>query len=129
MIYQTKKSLNIDVTPKCEGQAIQEISILSDSNDSLNKTTNESDSSFFCPEGVKESKKSHSLTSFDMIKSLIRAKGMQQAEFARSIGMSRQSLNNYIRGEWRPPARIKLKIAEGLGVDSSTIWDFLEDLE
>jgi len=126
MIYQEQQGLNILPTTQKEGQTNSKYA---HTEGIINEIPNTSTSSFFCREGVKERIKTHTLQPIDIIKALLRERGLKQSEFARSIGMTRQSFHNYIRGEWRPPAQIKLKIAQGLGVDSSTIWDFLETQE
>jgi len=78
---------------------------------------------FFIPEQVKLCKKSISYTPLDIVKILLRERAMKQVELAEKIGLSRQALNNYLRGEWAAPTQIKIKIAEALEVDSSVIWD------
>lgn len=83
------------------------------------KLSNDSNQNFFLKNDVKQCKK---LTVLDVVKVLLLERGMKQVELADKIGISRQGLNNYLRGEWTPPTRIKLKIAEALGVDSSLIW-------
>lgn len=70
---------------------------------------------------VKDSKKS--LTVLEVVKVLLRERGMKQVELAEMIGMSRQGLHNYLRGHWTVPTQIKLKIAQALKVDSCVIWD------
>ncbi len=82
------------------------------------------DESFFLAEGVKESK--IKLSPREVILSLLRAKNWNQVKLADEIGISRQGLNNYLRGFWDYPTSIKIKIAQALEVDSAVIWD-LED--
>lgn len=79
------------------------------------------DRAFFLNEGVKQSKKT--LSPREVILSLLRAKNWRQVDLANEIGMSRQGLNNYLRGYWDFPTSVKIKIAEALGVDSAVIWD------
>lgn len=62
------------------------------------------------------------LTPREVILSLLRAKNWKQSELAQKIGMSRQALNNYLRGYWDFPVSVKIKIAQELGVDSAVIW-------
>lgn len=79
------------------------------------------DSSFFVKEGVSICKKS--LTPKQVVLSLCRVKNWYLSDLAREIGVQRQSLNHYLNGRWTIPTRIKVLIAEKLGVDSSIIWD------
>ncbi len=83
--------------------------------------SNNPDNSFFCPEGVKDCKKT--LSPKEVVISLLRAKNWTQVDLANQIGITRQGLNNYICGRWAVPTRIKIKIAQALEVDSSVIWD------
>lgn len=77
--------------------------------------------SFFIPDGVRNSK--YKLTPKEVILSLLRVRAMKQVDLADKIGISRQALNQYISGRWTVHSEIKIKIAEALGVDSSSIWD------
>ena len=61
-----------------------------------------------------------------MILALLRAKAWRQVDLADKIGVSRQSLNNYISGRVEIPRQIQIKIAQELEVDSAVIWDFWE---
>lgn len=90
-------------------------------NNNSSNVNNESKASFFLDKGVKESKKT--LSPYDVIIILLRERGMKQVDLADLIGLSRQGLNNYIRGRWAVPISIKLKIAQALQVDSAVIWD------
>lgn len=83
-----------------------------------------SDKNFFLKLPVKEGKER--LSPKQVILSLLRAKNMTQADLGREIGLSRQAINNYLRGFWEVPTQTKIKIAQALEVDSSVIWD-LED--
>lgn len=85
---------------------------------------NSQEKTFFSKEQVKDGK--IELSPLLVIKSLLRAKAMKQSELAEEIGLSRQALNNYIRGHWTIPSQIKIKISQTLGVDSSAIWDLEE---
>jgi transcriptional regulator with XRE-family HTH domain len=76
---------------------------------------------FFLNLEVNECKKK--LTSREVILSLLRERNWKQVELAEKIGLSRQALNNYLRGFWIFPTSIKIKIAEAFKVDSSVIWD------
>lgn len=82
------------------------------------------DNSFLFEEGVKESKST--LSPKEVILSLLRAKNWTQAELGKQIGLSRQAINNYLRGHWEFPTPTKIKIAQALGVDSAVIWDLEE---
>ncbi len=77
----------------------------------------------FLSESVIKGKERVSYKPLDVIKILLRERAMKQVDLADNIGMSRQALNNYIRGEWTVPTQIKLRIAESLNVDSAVIWD------
>jgi len=79
------------------------------------------DTPFSFTEGVKESKKT--LSPREVILSLLRERNWTQVKLANKIGISRQGLNNYLRGFWDFPTKIKISIAEALGVDSAVIWD------
>lgn len=83
--------------------------------------SNSSSDNFFLKECVKQSKRK--LTPREVILSLLRVKNWTQSQLAARIGMTRQALNNYLRGYWDFPTRTKIKIAQELGVDSSVIWD------
>lgn len=85
--------------------------------------TNFSSTNFFLKNQVKDSKKSLSYKPIDIVKILLRERGMKQVDLADKINISRQGLHNYLRGFWNPPTQIKLKIARALNVDSSVIWD------
>lgn len=82
---------------------------------------NTEDKSFFCDLHVKQSKR---LSPELMIRALLKERNWKQSELAQKIGMTRQALNNYLRGFWVFPLSIKIKIAEAFGVDSSVIWRF-----
>lgn len=88
----------------------------------MTQQNNPLDKNFFSAEQVKKNKKS--LTPKEVILSLLRAKNWKQIDLADKIGISKQGLNNYIRGYSRYPTSIKIKIAQALDVDSSVIWDF-----
>ena len=85
------------------------------------QTSDNSTNSFFSQEGVKICKKT--LTPREVILSLLRARNWTQVKLADKIGISRQGLNNYLRGFWDYPTSIKIKIAEAFEIDSSVIWD------
>ncbi len=69
---------------------------------------------------VKNSKEK--LSPRQIILVLLRERNWKQVDLADKIGMSRQGLNNYLRGFWVFPVSIKIKIAEAFDVDSSVIW-------
>ena len=76
---------------------------------------------------VKRSKER--LSPRQVIESLLRAKNWKQVDLANAINMSRQGLNNYLRGYWIFPTSIKIKIAEAFEVDSAVIWDLEKENE
>ncbi len=84
-------------------------------------SSNSSKEAFFLREGVKNGKES--LSPLGVVKVLLRERAMKQVDLADKIRLSRQALNNYLRGEWSTPTQIKIKISQVLGVDSSVIWD------
>ena len=53
---------------------------------------------------------------------LISAKGISQADFYKSIGLSRQYWFSISYGLIECPLDLKVKISQALGVDSSVIW-------
>ena len=57
------------------------------------------------------------------ITSFCRAKGWKYTDLAREVGIAKQTLNNYMNGQWGVPTEIKVKIAQALSVASSVIWD------
>jgi len=81
-------------------------------------------SDFFLDLHVKESKTK--LSPEQMIRSFLRERNWKQSELAEKIGLSRQALNNYLRGFWIFPTSIKIKIAQAFEIDSSVIWDLEE---
>jgi DNA-binding XRE family transcriptional regulator len=84
------------------------------------------DKNLFLSLPVKECIEKEHYTPLDVIKILLRERALKQTELAEKIGLSRQALNNYIRGHWTIPTAIKIKIAQALNVDSSVIWDLEE---
>lgn len=58
-----------------------------------------------------------------VILSLLRERNWTQVQLADKIGISRQGLNNYLRGHWDFPTSIKIKIAQAFEVDSLVIWE------
>jgi len=79
---------------------------------------------FFLNTPVKESKTK--LSPEQVIRSFLRERNWKQSELAQKIGLSRQALNNYLRGFWVFPTSIKIKIAQAFEIDSSIIWDLEE---
>lgn len=84
---------------------------------------NPTDNNFFLSREVKECKARVSYTPLDIVKILLRERALKQSELASEIGLTRQALNNYLRGFWIPTTQIKIKVARALNVDSSVIWD------
>lgn len=81
---------------------------------------NSSDKNFFLDNSIREYKK---LTPEIIIETLLRERNLTKADLSRMIGLQPQSLNHYLHGFWIIPTKIKIKIAEALGVDSAIIWD------
>jgi len=73
---------------------------------------------------VKNSKKK--LSPEQVIRALLLERNWKQSELAEKIGLTRQALNNYLRGFWIFPTSIKIKISQAFGIDSSVIWDLEE---
>lgn len=103
---------------------MEEQNNLNKSNENSSETSNSRVAPIFLNEQVKQSKRK--LTPREVILSLLRAKNWKQVHLADQIGISRQGLNNYLRGFWDYPTSIKIKIAQALEVDSSVIWDLEE---
>lgn len=70
---------------------------------------------------VKESKRK--LSPREVILSLLRERNWTQTHLAHLVGVSKQALNNYLRGYWDFSYSIKIKIAKAFEVDSAVIWD------
>jgi DNA-binding XRE family transcriptional regulator len=58
----------------------------------------------------------------ERLKTLIKSKGMSEADFYNSIGLSRQYWYALSWGLWNPTIELKCKIASALAVDSSVIF-------
>ncbi len=86
--------------------------------DKVNPTKKQS---FFLNTEVRKGKKT--LSPQEVILSLCRAKNWKLTDLAREIGYTKQSLNHYLHGFWAIPSRVKILIAQALGVDSAVIWD------
>jgi DNA-binding XRE family transcriptional regulator len=56
------------------------------------------------------------------LKTLISAKGLSQADFYKSLGLSKDYWYLLSYGKMVCPLDIKVRIAQALGVDSSVIW-------
>lgn len=56
------------------------------------------------------------------LQTLIKAKGMSEADFYNELGYSRQVWYAMSWGVWETSIEHKVKIARALGVDSSVIW-------
>jgi len=87
-----------------------------------NSIDNSSEEDFFLDKEVLRGIK-RTLNVRDVVKVLCRERAMKLVDLARDVGLSKQSLNNYIAGRFSTPTQIKIKIAQVLGVDSSVIWD------
>jgi len=55
-------------------------------------------------------------------KVLLLRKGWSQSHLADIIGITRQTLNRIVNGDWIPTSQIKLRIAEALDCDSLVIF-------
>lgn len=94
-----------------------------DINQNSEEVRDNASNNFFLNKGVKDSKETIKQTPLDVVKILLRERALKQTQLADKIGLSRQALNNYLRGFWNTPTAIKIKIAQALEVDSSVIWD------
>ena len=56
------------------------------------------------------------------LQTLIKAKGMSEADFYKGLGYSKQVWYAMSWGIWETAIEQKVKIAKTLGVDSSVIW-------
>lgn len=63
----------------------------------------------------------------ERLRTLIKAKGMSEADFYNSIKISRQYWYYLSWGICDCPTELKVRIAQALGIDSSVIWQ--EDKE
>jgi len=81
-----------------------------------------SNKDFFSQEGVR--KRPLELSPRQVVLSILRTKGLKQTDLAKKVGITKQTLHNYLKGCWDVPITIKIKIAQALKVDSAAIWDF-----
>lgn len=82
-------------------------------NKSLNK--------FFVIEAVSDSWKPM-LKLKDKVRFLLLSKGMSQNNLADEIGINKGTLSKILNRDWVPSSRIKILIAQKLGVDSLVIF-------
>ena len=79
---------------------------------------------FFYKEGVyKRIYKAKNNTLKDRLRTLIKSKGMSEADFYKLIGLTKQYWYCISWGIWECPIDLKVKIASNLGVDSSVIFE------
>jgi len=90
----------------------------------MQEQANSSDKNFFLDKRVKE-RKNHALKT--RLQTLILSKGLSEPDFYHKIGLSKQYWYEISWGRWDCPIKLKVRIAEALGVDSSVI--FQEDLK
>ena len=57
------------------------------------------------------------------LKQLLQEQGYTQEAFADLIGVSRESVKNWIRGKCRPGLKMTNKIADTLGIDVEDLTD------
>lgn len=82
----------------------------------VNETSKEN---FFLPMSVKK----HRDDALKIrLKTLISAKGLSQADFYKSLGLSKDYWYLLSYGKMNCPLDLKVKISQALGVDSSVIW-------
>ncbi len=74
---------------------------------------------FFLRQGVKQNKNALLKA---RLRTLIYARGMNEAEFYHSIGLGKQYWYEISWGIWDCPDNIKVKIAQALETDSCVIW-------
>lgn len=63
------------------------------------------------------------------LQTLIKAKGMSEADFYHNLGYSRQVWYAMSWGVWETSIEHKVKIARALGVDSSVIWQERKEVQ
>lgn len=52
--------------------------------------------------------------------------GISQSKLADRIGITRQTLNRIVNGDWRPTSQIKIRMAQELEVDSLVLFGATE---
>ncbi len=57
------------------------------------------------------------------LKEVIEDKGLKQCWIARKLGVSRQTVSNWIRGETRPRDKDKLRLAKLLDIPVSIFFE------
>ena len=62
----------------------------------------------------------------DRLRTLIKAKGMSEADFYKLIGLTKQYWYCISWGIWECPGDLRVKIASALGVDSSVIFEAIK---
>ncbi len=89
----------------------------------MEEQSNSSDKNFFLNKGVKECKDT---LLKERLKTLIHSKGLSEADFYNSIGLSRQYWYFISWGIWSCSIELKVKIAKALEVDSSVVFIYKE---
>ena len=85
----------------------------------MKKQGNESTQTFFLNKGVNKGKDKDLK---NRLQTIIKSKGMSEADFYNSIGLSRQYWYFISWGIWKPNEDLMFKISRALDVDSRLIF-------
>ena len=100
------------------------------------ESSSKEDDTFFCKEGVKESKPESFRKAGEKdqllkkrLQTLIISKGMSESDFYHSLEISKQYWYFISWGIWACPIPLKVRISKKLNTDSSAIWVLKEEKE